>query len=390
VESSLKATPRWLIVILLVLVVVILASLIWDISANTAFGENDFVGYWAATYLFHNGQNPYDPELMGITQQTQLETSQNVTIMSWNPPTLFVFLLPLAWLSFIQAKFTWLIVNLVIVTVVSLMLVGVYHPTQSIRYKFVSVLFALLFPPVISGLYMGQIAFLVLLGLTASIYFIKKGDWFWAGAALILTTIKPHLVILAVIYLIIHMAQERQFKGWAGLLTAGLACLGLLFLFRPAWINDLVGLSSIAPVNWATPTIGGMLSSMRITESARYLIFLALPLPFVLAWQRQKFPMEFSVALLTLITIPVTFFGWNYDQCMLLIPIALIFSWLAEINKRPFKVIIISLIILSVAINFYLRSQSVNDVFYVWFPLFWWFVFFLTWYYHSIQSKAYE
>ena len=260
------------------------------------------------------------------------------------------------------------------------MLVEIYYPQKNSKFVIVSMLFVLLFPPVVSGLYMGQVTFLVFFGLVASMYLMKNEMWFWAGAALILTTIKPHLVILSLIYMLIYMAQQRKFQGWGGLLVAGLICIIILFLYRPEWINDFIGLSRNAPISWATPTIGGILSSAGITESARYLILIFLPLPIFLTWQNTKFSMEFSVALLTLITVPVTFFGWNYDQSMLLIPIILIFSWLAQSETSLQKTFSILLITLSLAVNIYLRTLSTNDVFFVWIPLSWWLIFLVTWY----------
>lgn len=310
--------------------------------------------------------------------------------MAWNPPSLFVFLLPLASLSFLKAKFVWLIINLLIIIASSVMLVEIYYPDKNTRFIIVCLLFALLYPPVVSGIYMGQVTFLVLFGLVTSMYLIKKGLWFWAGMVLILTTIKPHLVILSLIYLLVYMAQQRNMKGWGGLLVAGLICITILFLYRPQWINDFISLSKNAPVSWATPTIGGLLSSAGITESARYLIFIFLPLPIFLAWQNTRFSMEFSVALLTLVTVPVTFFGWNYDQSMLLIPIILVFSWLARSKASVQKAFALLLIILSLAINIYLRVLSTNDVFFVWIPLSWWLIFLITWYDSSHRKIIYE
>lgn len=367
----------------LVLIAVLFLVTIRDIAYTTTFGEYDFVGYWSATYLFRNGENPYDPELMEITQDTKLETSQDYTIMAWNPPTLFVFLLPLTWLSFLQAKFVWLIINLAIVISAGLILANLYGPAKNVKFILASLLFAMLFPPVISGLFMGQVTFLVLFGLTASMALIKKGAWFQAGMALILTTVKPHLVVLPLIYLLLHMAQQRQFKGWLGFLSSGIICISILFIFRSNWISDLIGLSMIAPVNWATPTIGGLLSSLRITDSARYLILLFVPLPVLLAWHHKKYSMEFSTALLTLITIPVTFFGWNYDQSLLLIPIAQIFGWLAQSKKHFSKALAIIVIGASLVANGYLRLLSINDMFFVWVPLFWWIIFALVWHYYQ-------
>ncbi len=307
--------------------------------------------------------------------------------MAWNPPTLFVFLLPLAWLSFKSAKFAWLMINLIIVITATLMLVDIYLPVKNTKFILASLLFALIFPPVFTGLYMGQVTFLVFLGLVASMALIKKEQWFWAGAALVLTTIKPHLAILSVIYLLIYMAQQRKFKGWIGLFFSAIFCMVLLFLFTPNWLNDLIGLTTIAPVNWATPTIGGILRYKGITDSARYLIILFLPLPFILAKYHRKFSMGFSVALLTLITVPVTFFGWSYDQTMLLIPIVLVFSWLAQFKKWFAVTMMAIAIVLSIGVNLYERILSTNDVYYFWVPLFWWLIFASAWYHFSSQNN---
>ena len=353
-------------------------------------GENDFVGYWSATHLFWNGENPYDPSLMEITQNTKLRTGQNVTIMAWNPPTLFVILLPLAWFSFLHAKFLWLIFNLVLVIVTCLMLVRIYHTPGNVRFTVTLLLFSLVFPPVVSGFYMGQVTFLILFGLVACMWMIKKEMWFEAGMVLIFTTIKPHLVVLSVVYLILLMARQRRFAGWIGLVTSGLFCILILFALRPLWFSDLLGLSAIAPVNWATPTVGGWLSSLGVTEFARYLILLFLPLPAFLAWNHNKYSVEFSIAALTLITIPLTFFGWNYDQAMLLIPITLVFTWLAKSDNSGAKFLIILMIGVSLGVNMYLRILSSNDMIFLWIPLFWWFIFLLARLLYLSQVKIHE
>jgi hypothetical protein len=234
---------------------------------------------------------------------------------------------------------------------------------------------------------MGQITFLVFLGVVACMALIKKEQWFWAGAILILTTVKPHIAILSVIYLLIHMAQNRRYQGWAGLTLAGMTCAAVLFIFRPAWVNDLAGILAIAPVNWATPTIGGMLSYLHITEAGRYLLVIFLPLPFLLAKYPQKFSMEFSVAVLTLITIPTTFYGWSYDQTILLIPIAQVIGWVSHLKNKIFNIWIAIAIGAAFFISYFQRAVTTNDLYYLWIPLFWLLVFWVTWRYVSVTKS---
>ncbi|HEY6074849.1 MAG TPA: glycosyltransferase family 87 protein, partial [Anaerolineales bacterium] len=210
-----------------------------------------------------------------------MKTGIEATIMAWNPPSLFVFLLPLSWLPFDAARVVLLIINLIIISAATLMLSHLYLPVANAKFVMTCLIFAFVFPPVVAGIFAGQVTFFVFLGLVSCVMLIKRGQWFWAGAALILVTIKPQLVILSVIYLLVYMAQKRQFQGWLGLLLAGIFCSLVLFVFRPAWISDLIGEMAIAPVHWFTPTIGGLLSHLQITEATRSLILLFLPLPFL-------------------------------------------------------------------------------------------------------------
>ena len=379
-------TLKILLFSLIFLLGFVLLPLLWKITLTTKVGENDFIGYWSATYLLHNGQNPYSQKLLEFTQQIQMQTGLDYTIMAWNPPTLFVFLLPLAWLPFSTAKFVWLLINLTIVLASILILSQLYLTTSNPRLALIYLILAISLPPVISGFYMGQVTFLVLLGLVSSMSLIKKRQWFWAGVVLVLTSIKPHMAILAVAYLLMIMIQQRQYSGWVGLIVASIVSATILFIFRPFWIYDFFGETAIAPVNWATPTIGGLLDYLHITKYARYLIVPLLPLPFILARYQSKFSIEFSVALLTLITVPTTFFGWSYDQTILLIPIAQIFNWLYHLNNRTFNFWLAIAVIIAIAINYWQRLLSTNDVYYFWFPLFWFAVFGLTW--HLISAKS--
>jgi hypothetical protein len=219
---------------------------------------------------------------------------------------------------------------------------------------------------------MGQVTFLVFWGLVASLYLIKKEQWFWAGAALILTSIKPHIVLLAGIYIVVYMARQRKYQGWAGLATAGVVGFAILLLLAPDLINNLMGETSVAAGRWATSTIGGLLSYWNITEAARYLFLLLLPLPVYMAIYPERFSVEFSVALLTLINLPTTFYGWSYDQTILLIPIAQVFSWL---TRSKYSLAITGGIAVVMALNYSQRVLPLNEVYYVWVPLAWWAIF---------------
>jgi hypothetical protein len=378
-KSILKNIPTWLPVSMLIALALICLVLLWNVSSTTSLGEPDFIAYWSATYLLQSGQNPYDPALIQSVENAQTQRVFGNALMVWNPPPLFVFLLPLVWLSFSMAKFVWLIINLTILVGGSLMLARLYLPAGNNKIVAIYLLLALTLPQVVTGIVMGQVTFLVFFGLAACMMLIKKDQWFWAGASLILTTVKPHMVVLSLIYLLTYMAQRRQYKGWIGLIAVGMAFLVILFAFCPRWVYFLLGEMTIAPVHWIPTTIGGLLSYLGLTEVARYMIILLLPLPFILAKYQATIKMELAVALLTLITVPTTFFGWSFDQTILLIPIAQVFSWMALSKHKTINIYIVVAILASIVVTYLQRVYSLDDVYYVWIPLFWWIIFGLSW-----------
>lgn len=369
------------------LIIFVLFPLLWNISSTTGIGGNDFVGYWSGTHLFYNGQNPYAAKLLDDVQHTYMQSDLEFTVLLWNPPTLFVFLLPLALLPFVTAKFFWLLINLIVILTSILMLSRLYLSKSSPQVIFIYFLFAAGMPQVMTGLYMGQVTFLTFFALVASMALIRKEQWFYAGAVLIFTSIKPHIAILAVIYLLVIMAQQRKYAGWMGLFCAGMICLAILFIFRPSWISDFSGILAEPPVQWVTPTVGGLLNSPVLSK---YSIILLLPLPFLLAKYRETVSMEFSIALLTVITVPFTFFGWSYDQTILLIPMAQIFYWVSSVNNKPYRTGFALVTTGTVLLNYWQRTLDTNEVYYVWVSLFWCLAFGLTWFIHYKNSGNYE
>ena len=359
---------------------------LWNLAVTTAFGGSDFQIYWSAAYLLGRGENPYDIESVKSVQLAQVGALSNDQIIAWNPPFLFVVLLPLVWLPFLPAKFAWLVINLLLIVTAAIMLTQIYLADASPRTRLWFLILAVGFPAAITGLYMGQVTFLVFWGLVASLMLVKRGQWFWAGAALILTTIKPHMVVLPALYLLVLMAYRRKYQGWAGLAITGIAFLAVLLSFRSDILLKLVGETAVASGRWATTTIGGLLSYLGITEAGRFLVLFFLPLPFFLAKDPDRFRVEFSVALLTLITVPTTIFGWSYDQTILLIPIAQVVGWL---GRSRFKAGIIAAIVAVIFLHYYQRTLPFNEVFYVWIPLAWCLIFGLAWYGRPSWKKSY-
>ena len=360
---------RRLFIGMLLVAGIICVGALWKVASSSDLGEGDFTAYWSAAYLVHQGQSPYDQPSMMEVQHTLTNLSVG-TITAWNPPTLFVFLLPLGWLPFFTAKSVWFVANVIMLLAIAVMLTRLYLPPRPLLIAAFCV-FVVLLPQALLGVAMGQVTFLVVLGVVTSLTLIKREQWFWAGFALILTTIKPHLVILVIPYLLLYALYRRRWQLWLGLFCAGLLCMIILFVFRPPWIIDLAGILHIAPVNWATPTIGGFLSFFHITEIMRYLFVIFLPLAWFLSRPQVTMPVEAVVALLIILTVPTTFFGWSYDQTILTIPIAQLFGWLAASSRNSTKIAGVAAILIVTLLTWSHRILTTSDVYYVWIPLAW-------------------
>lgn len=378
-DIKLVLKNHWIKVSLLIICISIAISVLWYRGYIMAYGRGDFTGYWSAEYLFRNGRNPYNPQAMLEVQRDVIQSDFDFVMMAWNPPSLFIFLLPVGGLPFDIASATWFSANILFVVVACFLLAKTYFPEKTILLL-VFCLLAILFPPVLSAIMTGQVTFLVLLGLSASLFFIRRQQFFGAGISLLLVTVKPHLVILPVVYLVLIFFRRDYRKGLLGLLTGGMFCITLLFLFRPSWLLDFWGLLNMAPINWLTPTLGGLLSYLRITEAGRYLIFLWFPFVFYLSRQTQ---LEITVIIpfLVLLTVPFTFFGWSYDQSILLIPIAQIFGWLAGSQQTLYRVGITLLIVVLVMLNYVHRVLCPDELYYLWVPIAWGFIYGLTWWF---------
>lgn len=352
-----------------VLALVSVVSL-WKLAAdNDYLGKGDFLAYWSAARLLRDGRDPYDPAAMEHTEREFTHASFDTPIMAENPPTVFVLTLPMAWLSFPAAKALWVVIDVAQLLAASLILIHLYPPSTPKALLALGLLWAL-FPQILVGILAGQVTYLVLLGLVSSLYLMKRGKWFWAGASLILTTIKPHMVVLAVPYILLYMAHRRKWQGWLGAFVAGGICLLILSAFRPSWPTDWMAFIFSAPFQrWATPTIGGLMSEFHLGEFWRCAVAVFLPLSFMLARRPTATSPQTAVSLLTVITVPTTFYGWSYDQCMLLIPIAEMLGWLQMSPRHSARAIVGGALFLVILANWLQRITVTSEVYYVWIPL---------------------
>jgi putative effector of murein hydrolase len=108
----------------------------------------------------------------------------------------------------------------------------------------------------VTSLVFGQINFLEVLGLAWFLSLSKSNKQYLAGASLVLTTIKPHLVILTLPILLLDLLRKKEWKTLAGFAIALAFCFIILFAFYPPWIQSFLGVvtSGMSTVR-ETPTV---------------------------------------------------------------------------------------------------------------------------------------
>jgi hypothetical protein len=110
--------------------------------------------------------------------------------------------------------------------------------------------------PLIRGLMLGQNSALVLLGLCALYVSLKRGNDGWAGAALLLVSLKPQ-ILPAVLLLLVLQRHWKALAIFVGLLAAlSVAVIPLMGLTWPVdYLNLLVGVAGWAGIGAIDPAI---------------------------------------------------------------------------------------------------------------------------------------
>jgi hypothetical protein len=194
-------------------------------------GVRDFAAYWASARLLLATQNPYSPVQL-LELQQKLGWQGKSPLVMWNPPWTFALTLPFGLLDFATGQFLWLLLHVFLLLISAQLLWNIYgKPANCYRLAwFLTVTFV----PTVFVLVIGQIAPLVLAGLTGFLYFERQGKKIAAGAVLALTFVKPHFLFLFWVVWILWALQRRHWSLLAGAAIAGLVAAAMPLFFNPS------------------------------------------------------------------------------------------------------------------------------------------------------------
>lgn len=300
-------------------------------------GVRDFVEYWAASRLFLQGGNPYSP--VELAELQRLAGAGDIApLIMWNPPWSLLFLLPFGLLSFNTGQFCWLLFHVLLVLFSAQWLWRFYGDTPNAPR--VAWVLALTFIPTIFVLIIGQITPLILAGLTAFLYFERKKKWWAVSVALLILSVKAHLLYLFWIVFLLWIWDKRQWRVIRAAALIGVIALALPLLVDSKIYSEYAALYQAAnvtkPFDWPTPALRNV---VRILFASDHLWLQMTPTIATLAWvlyywhlHKQQWSWSEQLPLLTLVSVAGGFFSWTYDQVVFLPAIVQAAVWISHMS----------------------------------------------------------
>lgn len=338
-------------------------------------GGGDFLAYWSAAHLFVHGGNPYNQAEMSsleyLIDSERFSVSTGL-ISAWNPPWLILILLPIGLLPYDIAIPTWIFFNTFLIGMALIITWKLCMGDQKSRGILFIYLAGFLFVETLSYLAIGQITSLVLLGIVLVIWLLGRDLDILAGIALLLTTIKPHISYFFILLLFIWIIQNHRWKVLIGFISAAIISMVIFWIFIPSWIKDYALLVGTLPYDSVyTSTIGNFISvkfNISIFKySAVLLIFIIKPLSKLIT--KEGWLTTTNIALLS--SIPLSPFGFNFDQIVILPAIVQIISWSSAhlVSRKSTIFVVISFILFDLIILIMTSINGLEHYWFFWIPL---------------------
>ncbi len=205
-------------------------------------GGNDFIPRWLGTRLFVNeGQSPYSAETSHAIQQfiyggRLARPGEDRQLFVYPHYSMLVFA-PFALISdFNLARAVWMTaleVSLIGIAFLSLVIAG-WKPRPAMLAGYL--VFALLWYHALRPLINGNPSLLVALFIALAIVLIRGERDALAGVILTLTTIKPHMVVLFLPFVLYWAYSRRRFRLVFSMLGTTLLLVAASTSIQPDWI----------------------------------------------------------------------------------------------------------------------------------------------------------
>ncbi len=193
--------------------------------------ESDFPAFYSAARIWKEGGNPYD---LDKQCDKQIPIRGVPCLPFAHPPVLLPLVSLISTDDFLGSYYRWTGLLLIVVLVCTI-------PLYKISHEWRNSVQSILFLPVVISLALGQDTPFILLAVSLWLWLMIEGKDFWAGLALSLSVIKPHIAILLGLPLLFSRP-----KAFAGFCAGSLALL--LFSFVLVGPDGFQGLLHIVRV----------------------------------------------------------------------------------------------------------------------------------------------
>jgi len=294
----------------LVLLLACLGVLAAALSRNAA--HRDFICYWSSARLLRAHANPYETQAILGLENAAGGTYHEPFIMR-NPPWALFLIAPLGFFPAPVAGFLWL-VTLIGAALLSIrMLRGEAEKPPLVVY---------LFAPILGCAMAGQTSIFLLLGIALFFRCYERRP-FWAGVALVLPAMKPHLFLLLWPVLLVHSWRTKQFRALAGLAAGLVAAMGVALLFDPhVWAHYLAAMRAEHIEGQYLPNIPCSLRALvpghpAWVQGVPAMLGMLLSVRFY--WRRRdRWDWRREGAQLLAISVAVSPYSWPFDQLLYL------------------------------------------------------------------------
>jgi hypothetical protein len=285
-------------------------------TTQSTASNRDFISYWAAGQQIAHHGNPYDAGAVLRLERMVGSTEARPLVMR-NPPSSLFLALPLGYVSAKTGAVLW-----------SLMLIGALM--GSVRMLWIMQgrpadhlhLIAYVFPPAMACLLAGQVGILLLLGVVLFLYCIESRPYL-AGSALLLCSLKPHLLLPFGVVLLAWMVARRAYQVAAGALIALSLSLASAFILDPHAWSHYAQLAKTAGVeNEFIPVIS---TAFRLIVNRELTWLQFVPALFGCAWaaryfwrHRKHWNWQEHGSVLLLVSVTVAPYAWFTDESVLL------------------------------------------------------------------------
>lgn len=334
---------HWLILAGLLLVLIAAESFALHTVYTSKFpGANDFFVRWiGGRELLQYGTNPYDRSVAEMAQKSMFgrltrPEDKDEAYFAYPLYTLYFFW-PLSYVPYAWAQAIWMVVlqfMLLGSTILAIRLAGWRPPTWLFWF---TILWGILFYNGARAIILGQFSILVTLALFLALWAIQSRRDGWAGLFLAVTTIKPQMVLLVLVFLFVWALFQRRWRLIGSFITTMLLLVVTSMLLVPTWPLDFVRnavaysdyvafgtplenlLHYFLPANLADP----------LTLVLSGLFFLALLPGWWFGWQGRPGGYAWAVLSTLVVGSLITFRSATTNQVILYLPLFFFFRSLA-------------------------------------------------------------